>query len=368
MNQLTPIARAETALSFADTRARLEALKKESARIVEIKNLAGRDECHAAAMVLKRTRVEIEKTGKDAREDATAFSKAVIAKERELIAIIDPEEARLLGMRDEWDNERRREKEEAERKERERLAAIRARIDAIKHLPLEAVGKGSAVVAKLIAETGAIAVDDLSDEHQAEANDAKDATIAKLRELHAAALDAEAKAEALAEERRQMELEAAKRAESERIEREKREAFERAEREQRQAEETARRAAEQAELEAERRALSEARKEQDRIAAEAKAKADAELQAQREQLAKERAELDRQEQERAEAARKEQARMLAERAESERAEREREIASATLESAAREAHALLSELAPDHIVTAKLGRVLSVKKTTRKAA
>lgn len=368
MNELAPIARAETALAFAETKDRLEALKKESARIVEITNPAGREECHAAAMVLKRTRVEIEKVGKAAREDANAYNKAIIAKENELIEIIDPEETRLLGLRDAWDVERRREKEEAERKERERLAAIRARIDAIKHMPLEAVGKGSAAVAVLIAEAGAIAVDDLSEEYQAEANEAKDAAVAKLREIHAAALDAEAKAEALAEERRQMEAEARNRAEAERIEREKHEAFEKAEREQRQAEETARRAAEQAELEAERRQLAEARKEQERIAAEAKAKADAELQAQREQLAKERAELDRQEQERAEAQRKEAAKAAAEHAETMRAEREREIAAATLESAAEEAYSLLCEIAPDAIATAKLGHVLSQTKTKRKAA
>jgi len=44
---------------------------------------------------LKKARVEIEKTGKVWREDATKFSKLVIAKEKELVAIIEPEELRL---------------------------------------------------------------------------------------------------------------------------------------------------------------------------------------------------------------------------------------------------------------------------------
>jgi hypothetical protein len=44
---------------------------------------------------LKKTRVTIEKTGKAMRDDANKFAKAVIAKEHELIDIIEPEEIRL---------------------------------------------------------------------------------------------------------------------------------------------------------------------------------------------------------------------------------------------------------------------------------
>lgn len=47
---------------------------------------------------LKKTRVTIEKTGKVMRDDANKFAKAVIAKEKELIGIIEPEELRLAGL------------------------------------------------------------------------------------------------------------------------------------------------------------------------------------------------------------------------------------------------------------------------------
>ena len=57
-------------------------LASKSKTIVAITNKDGRTECHAAAMTAKDARVSIEKAGKAAREDATAFSKAVIAEER----------------------------------------------------------------------------------------------------------------------------------------------------------------------------------------------------------------------------------------------------------------------------------------------
>lgn len=46
-------------------------------------------------IILKNTRVAITKTGKELRENALVFQRAVIAKEKELIAIIEPEELRL---------------------------------------------------------------------------------------------------------------------------------------------------------------------------------------------------------------------------------------------------------------------------------
>ena len=51
-------------------------------------------------MVLKNTRVQIAKYGKILRGDALKFQKIVIAKEKELIEIIEPEEKRLTDLED----------------------------------------------------------------------------------------------------------------------------------------------------------------------------------------------------------------------------------------------------------------------------
>jgi hypothetical protein len=52
-------------------------------------------------IALKNARVRIEKTGKGLREDAVKFQKAVIEKEKSLIAIIEPEEDRLSAIEEE---------------------------------------------------------------------------------------------------------------------------------------------------------------------------------------------------------------------------------------------------------------------------
>lgn len=52
-------------------------------------------------IALKNARVEITKKGKELREEAVAFQKAVIAKEKELIGIIEPEEERLQAFEEE---------------------------------------------------------------------------------------------------------------------------------------------------------------------------------------------------------------------------------------------------------------------------
>lgn len=125
---LTVVQRAEYALGSVKVRTELAELVQASAAIVEIKNRAGRDECHNAAMKLVRARTTIERLSKDARADAQAFAKAVIAEERSLIGITGDEERRLLGLRDAWDAAEKAARAEAERKERERIQTIQLRV------------------------------------------------------------------------------------------------------------------------------------------------------------------------------------------------------------------------------------------------
>lgn len=76
---------------------KLQALVAESAGIVEV-NLDDPEQLKtvkAARIKLRDARVLIEKTGKAYREDALAYQRAVLSKEKDLIAIIEPEETRL---------------------------------------------------------------------------------------------------------------------------------------------------------------------------------------------------------------------------------------------------------------------------------
>lgn len=58
---------------------------------------------HEARRKLQKARVAITKKGKELRQEALDFQRAVIAREKELIGIIEPEEQRLLAIGNEAD-------------------------------------------------------------------------------------------------------------------------------------------------------------------------------------------------------------------------------------------------------------------------
>ena len=367
--ELTVIDRATAVLKFDETKAALLPLVEASARIVNITNGAGYAEAQSARMKLKNTRVEIEKRGKAAREDATAFSKAVIAKEKELIGVIAPEEDRLQTLQDTWDAAIALEKAAKAEAERLRVFAISQGIDAIRSIPLRAVGATSQRIAELIDEASAPYTFD----PQEFADAAASAKAEAVKVLSVALESTQADELRRDQERLEREAEAARvaaeRAELARLraEQEKRDAEERAkiaaEREAaRKAQEEADRkaAAEREAIAAAERAkqaeeLRQQRAAEDKARAERQAKEDAER-AERERVAAEAAERQRIEAERIQ---REREHLEQAKAEQERIARQREIDSATLYDAAIEAHALLTRLAPTSITTAKLGAALS---------
>ena len=225
---LTVTARAAIALSSEKTRQDLQALVAKSANIREVKNAAGRDEAHGAAMALVRARTTITKTGKAAREDAAAFQKAVIAEERSLLAITEAEEQRLIGLRDAWDSARAAEKAEAERIELERITKIHLRIADIReagNLALQC--RTSAMVQGLIDKMTSTVLEGF-DEFLEEAQTVRASTTERMREIcvskrleedERARIKAEQEAEAvrLAAERADIERQRKEAAEAERI-------------------------------------------------------------------------------------------------------------------------------------------------------
>lgn len=260
---LTVGQRAVAALGYDDeNRKGLKTLAAESTHITAITNADGREQAHAAMMKLKNTRITIEKRGKDAREDATAFSKAVIAEEKALIGIIGAEESRLCKLRDEWDDKIEAAKQALIKAEMERATAIQRRIDDIRG--------AVAVVAKLtdverirlhIADIEQIAIDATFETRAEAATVAKDETLAHLRQMYDAAVSRKVEDDRLAAERVKLA--------QERAEQEKRDAEAKRIRDEAAAAENARLRAEREKFEADQAASREAqRKENERIAAE----------------------------------------------------------------------------------------------------
>jgi hypothetical protein len=112
---------------FSPTKAELTKLADES-KSLELPDLFDQVQLRKikdARLNIRDARVAITKTGKALREDALKFQKAVIAKEKELVAIIEPEENRLGDLEDQAEKAlERKARTELLPHRNERLAAV----------------------------------------------------------------------------------------------------------------------------------------------------------------------------------------------------------------------------------------------------
>lgn len=264
--------------------AELAELADKSKGFAEITNEDSYKQIHGARIVLKNERIDITKRGKAARDDANDFAKAVIAQEKRLIEIISPEEERLKALQDNHDDAievERQAKIDAELKRvediHERIAELRGAVAAVNSMGAPSSDK----VKDFIGDVERIVVDESFDEFREQAEDAKTATLATLRELLAAATEREAEDARIKADREELE----KLRESE---------------EKRQAEERAKREAEETETRKKREA--EDRKQREKLEAQRKkqAKEQARINADKKRLADEQKELERKKREEAE--------------------------------------------------------------------
>lgn len=220
LTTLPPADRAALVLNSTKTEADLKQLATSLKAITLVNSPAGREQAHALAMTARTARTTIEKLGKAARDDATKFSKAVIAEEDRLIALIQPEETRVLGLRNAWDAAEAARKEAELQKERDRIAAHQAVIERIKSMPgLAREARTADMASQLLAKMHAIDIDGLeefkdaavlelmrADKSIIEIIGAKQAAEAEQARIKA---EQEAEAARLAEERQRMEAERA---------------------------------------------------------------------------------------------------------------------------------------------------------------
>ena len=339
---LTVIERASVALGSSALEIHLTDLVKKHADIVTIANKDGREQVHAAAMVLRKQRTTIAAAGKGARDDAAKFCKAVIDEEKRLIGLIEPEEDRLIKLRDDWDAEREAEKQAAIAKEAMRRKHIEEMIDAIRNTVFVSPRESSASIEAIIAATESLDVSEaIYEEFAPAAARAKAEALESLREtLDLAKFNEADQARIKAEQDAEAARLAAGREELARL---RAEADER----QRIADEQAAEAhrIEEAKLAEERAAIARQREQQeaenlarqmelDRQAAEIRAQQEAARKAQEAAAEAERARIAAAE---AEAARQAEAKARAEREEAERiAEAKRAEAAAELERQMKE--------------------------------
>lgn len=251
--ELTPIERANAVLKSSDIELHFQSMAKEAKEISTITNKDGYEQCHATRMKLREERVELNKKAKAARDDANAFSKAVIAEEKRLITIIEPEEERLQGLQTVWDAEVKRKKEEKARLEAERVKKITDEIDRIRLMPYNSATDIPTIIEAVLETLKGQKPDSAFAEFEADAIVTWERACKELQELYARKLKQQedavalkieqervkAETEALAKERAEHDakVEQARKQEAARMA-----ALEKAERETREAEERARKA------------------------------------------------------------------------------------------------------------------------------
>lgn len=290
---LTVAQRATLALGLADIEKTLTEMASKTTSIVFITSPDGYTQVHSGRMALKNQRIAIEKAGKAARDDATKFSKAVLAEEARLIAIIEPEEKRLQAVQDGHDAAVEALKQDRINAELRRVAAIDARIEIIRGWPTQYTGKPSALVEQQVKAANDYVINEFFEEKADTARTVLEASRAALVGILAERKAHEAEQERVKAEREELAKLRAQQAERDAAERARIAEEERVAKVARDAE-AARQAAE---LKAQRdKQTEEATAERARFAAEeaaAKVTRDAEAR----KLAAERAELERQQEE-----------------------------------------------------------------------
>lgn len=128
---------------FSPTIAELQKLVEETKGVTvsDFTNKAQLKLVKDSRLKLRDARLSITKAGKAIREDALKFQKAVVAKEKELVGIIEPEEERLGALEDRAEKEREvNDRKELLPRRRERLVAADPQINVTDESLLELDG------------------------------------------------------------------------------------------------------------------------------------------------------------------------------------------------------------------------------------
>lgn len=202
--ELTLTERAVLALGQQEHEKELIALAESSKTIVAITNKAAYQQVHGARTALKARRVEIQRIGKAARDDATKFGKAVIAEENRLIALIEPEEQRLARLQDAHDSEQLRIEVEKAEAETRRVEALKARVEAIRCLPDDCWMKDATEIEATLSMAKAMAIGEDFQEFREHAQSALFSAIQSLEGIHCKRLADDADKERMRLEREEL--------------------------------------------------------------------------------------------------------------------------------------------------------------------
>lgn len=174
----------------------------------------------AARREIRDPRYRTEEIRKSAKAPVLALGRNIDERARyittELLAIEMPIDQQIKVE----EERRERAKREAEEKERQRIAAIDAAIEAIRARPSEAIGKASSEIVAMIADLDGLAIGESYGEQQERAQLAKDIALSKLRTARDNVAAQEAESQRMAAERAALARQRAEQDERDRLQRE----------------------------------------------------------------------------------------------------------------------------------------------------
>lgn len=307
---------------FSAVEAGLAELRGKYEKVIfPVETADGLRDAKEARLAIREPRYNVERIRKDAKAPILELGRRLDTKAKQITdALLALEEPIDMAIKQEEGRKERERQAKIEAEERrvkdilDRIAAVRGAVTSVTAIVLPT----SAKIAEFIAQIEAVVIDDSFAEFRQQADDARTATLATLRQIQTSAIEREKEQERIKAERaelaklraQQAEREAKDRAEREaaeakaRAEREAAEAQARAEREERErqerealAEQRRQQAEEQARIDAENHRLAEERAAFEREQAEQRRRAD---EAERQRLAE--AEVERKRKEAAERA------------------------------------------------------------------
>ena len=203
--ELTVQDRAVAALGLSNLEKELTELAGKSKDLVKITNADSYEQIDTARKVLKAERLDITHKGTAARDDANAFSKAVIAEENRLVAIIQVEEKRLQAIQKGHDDAIEAERQALIDTELKRVEAIQATIDVIQAMPTDIpVGANSEQIAAKLLEAKELEITTFFAEFTDKAQAVKETSVLALKALHAERLEFEAEQEKIKADRKEL--------------------------------------------------------------------------------------------------------------------------------------------------------------------
>lgn len=272
--------------------------EKYTGVIYPVTTAQGMAEAKAARAAIREPRYEVERIRKAAKAPILALGKSLDDRAKRITAALEAIEAPIDQQIKAEEDRKEAERQAKVNAELARVAGHQERIAEIRGAVTAAATCTAQEILYHIEDVEKLPADESFEEFQQQAVDAKDATLARLREMHGAAVQREAEAARIEAERKELEQlraeqarrdaeERARLAEEARIAREAQEA----ERAKQQAELEAQRAEQERLAKAERERLAAERAEQEKALAEQRRQQEEAAAAERERIAQERAAL-----------------------------------------------------------------------------